>query len=380
MKDFDFNNPVRIHFGHTSLSKLPEEIKRYGTKVLLVYGGGSIKKYGHYQAITEELEKSNLSFIDFGGNILPSYAKVLEAIDIVKQEKIDVILGVGGSTVMDMAKIIAFGAKNDNLWAYLSEELPNEACDMLPVGEIPTFPSGGSEVDSAAEIDDYETGEHGALYGRYPSFAILNPAFSYSINPKETAYGALVSFAQASSAYFGGESPIADGLSESVLRQILKDVEVALKDPENYDARANLMWASALTTIGILNRGKEGYWSMYASESLAENLFGIPYRYATAVIFPKWLKAISDHEPNKAVQYMTRVLNVDPEGKDAKQIIEEGVYRIQAVFERFGIASNYKEFKDYIVDEELMRKIETIAEDDDVLSKKEVIDMFVKCL
>lgn len=139
----------------------------------------------------------------------------------------DVVLGIGGSVCMDMAKVIAFGVKNDNLWDYLSGKVPPDGLDMLPVGEIPTFPSGGSEVDAAAEIEDHESGERGSLYGRYPSFAILNPELTYSVNQKETAYGAMVTFAQLFSNYFGGSSRISEGFSETVMRTILDSTPVA---------------------------------------------------------------------------------------------------------------------------------------------------------
>jgi len=380
MFDFTYQNPVIIHFGKDSLKNLPLEIKKYGSTAMLVYGGESLKKYGHYQKIVDVLLNENIKIIDFGGNTRPSYQRVLDAIQIAQDEHVDVILGIGGSSVMDMAKIIGFGVKNKDLWSFLSEEKSNKDFDMLPVGEIPTYPSGGSEVDSAAEIDYFETGEHGALYGKYPKFAILYPEFSYSVSPKETTYGALVAFAQLSSSYFGGESSIADGLIESVLKQVLLNLDIVLNKPNDYDARANLMWASALNTLGILNRGKKSLWSIYASESIAEDILKIQYRYAIAIIFPKWLKAIVKHYPMNGLSYMKNVMHVDPLDKTDQQIIEEGLIKLENMFKEYGIATSYKEFAQYEVNDQFLDLVHQTIEEDDVLSKQEVEEMFVQCL
>lgn len=341
MLNFSYNNPVIIHFGSGALEKLSEEIKKYGEKVLLVYGGNSLKSSGNYEKITDVLIKNQISYVDFGGNITPSYTKVLEAIKISKQENVDVVLGVGGSSCMDMAKVIAFGVKNDNLWDYLSGEiLPNDR-EMLPVGEIPTFPSGGSEVDAAAEIEDHERGLRGSLYGRYPSFAILNPELTYSVNQKDTAYGALVTLAQAFSSYFRGTSRIAEGFSETVMRTILDNVSIVLKNPSDYEARANLMWASAVTTSGMLRCGKESAWSLYGCETIAEELFNVKYREAVAVIFPKWLRAISKYYNDAVYNYAVNVIKVDASGKSKTQIIKEGIAATQNIFSQYGIADTY---------------------------------------
>ena len=379
MFNFSYNNPVKIHFGNDALEKFPEEIKKYGKKALLVYGGNSLKSSDNYKKITDELTKNKISYVNFGGNIVPSFQKVLEAIKICKQENVDVVIGIGGSSCMDMAKVIAFGVKNDNLWDYLSGKLSPNDREMLPVGEIPTFPSGGSEVDAAAEIEDNERNVRGSLYGMYPSFAILNPELTYSVNQKNTAYGALVTFAQAFSSYFRGNSKIAEGFCETVMRTILDSVAIVLKNPSDYEARANLMWASAVTTSGMLRCGKDSAWSLYGCETIAEELFHVKYREAVAVIFPKWLRAISMHYSDALYNYAVNVIKVDVSSKSKAQIIEEGIALTQNIFSQYGIAATYNEIAEVPEKEVILETLKEF-EDDDVLTREEVKDMILKCI
>ncbi|GFP74540.1 iron-containing alcohol dehydrogenase [Clostridium fungisolvens] len=379
MLNFSYSNPVTIHFGSDALEKLPQEIKKYGNRVLLVYGGDSLKSSGNYEKITAVLTKNQISYVDFGGNVTPAYSKVLEAVKICKVEAVDVVVGIGGSVCMDMAKIIAFGAKNDNLWDYLSGELSPNDKEMLPVGEIPTFPSGGSEVDAAAEIEDHESGARGSLYGKYPSFAILNPELTYSVNQKETAYGALVTFAQLFSNYFGGNSKIAEGFCETVMRTVLDSMPVVLNDPKHYEARADLMWASAVNTFGMLRCGKESAWSLYGCETIAEELFHVNYRQAVAVIFPKWLKAMGYHYSNQVYNYAVNVMDVNPSAKSKTEVIEEGIAITESVYKQYGIAVTFNEIAEVPEKEVILEALKEF-EDDDILTREEVKDIILRCI
>ncbi|WP_287822456.1 iron-containing alcohol dehydrogenase [Clostridium sp.] len=379
MLNFSYNNPVTIHFGSDALEKLPKEIKKYGKRVLLVYGRNSLKSSGNYEKITDVLIKNQISYVDFGGNVTPSYAKVLEAVKICKEENVDMIISIGGSVCMDMAKVIAFGAKNDNLWDYLSGKLSPNHREMLHVGEIPTFPSGGSEVDAAAEIEDHERGARGSLYGKYPSFAILNPELTYSVNQKETAYGAMVTFAQVFPHYFGGSSKIAEGFGETVMRTILVNVAIVLKNPSDYEARSNLMWASAVNTLGILSCGKERPWSLYGCETIEEEIFHVNYREAVAVLFPKWLRAVSKHYSDTVYNYAVRVMNVDANGKDKIQVVEEGIAATESIYRQYGIAVTFNEIAEVPEKETILEALKEF-EDDDVLTREGVKDMILKCI
>lgn len=379
MLNFSYHNPVMIHFGSDALEKLPGEILKYGKRALLVYGGSSLKSSGNYDRITEVLTKNQISYVDFGGNVTPSYAKVVEAVKLSRQEDVDVVLGIGGSVCMDMAKVIAFGVKNDNLWDYLSGKLPHKGLEMLPVGEIPTFPSGGSEVDAAAEIEDHESGERGSLYGRYPSFAILNPELTYSVNQKETAYGAMVTFAQLFSNYFGGSSRISEGFCETVMRTILDATPVALNNPSDYESRANLMWASAVNTLGMLNRGKESAWSLYGCETIAEELFHVNYRQAVAGIFPKWLRAMSNHFGDEVYNYAVKVMKVDPDPRTRIQVIEAGITLTEDVFRKYGIPGTFNDIAEVPETDAILEALEAF-EDDDILTREEVKEMILRSI
>ena len=379
MTNYMYMNPVIIHFGKDSVKQLPEEIKKYGSRVILIYGGSSLKASGNYDIITDELSRNGISWVDFGGNTKPSYQKVLEAIELCKNENVDVVIGIGGCSCMDMAKIIAFGVKNDNLWDYLSHKLSPVGKETLPIGEIPTFPSGGSEVDFAAEIDDLVSVEHGALYGIYPTFAILNPLFTFSVDRRNTAYGALVSFAQACSCYLSGKDMIADGFCETVLKTIMQNLKTVLDTPDDYEARASLMWASALTTSGILNCSKESSWSLYASEGFAEKLFGINYREAVAVIFPKWLRMIAQNHAENVYRYAINVLLVEPASRTQQEVIEEGIEKTKEFFKQCGIAVTYNQITELPDKEKIDRALES-AQADDMLSAEQVKEMILNCI
>lgn len=379
MHDFHYTSPANLYFGKDSAREIPAIVGTH--KVMLVYGGQSLKQNGVYQTITDVLEQSHVAWVDFGGNTEPSYQRVLEGIDICKRENVGCVIGIGGCTCMDMAKVIAFGVKNEDLWNYLSFQKPVTGKeDRLMIGAIPTYPSGGSEADEAAEIDDLETGVHGSLYGIYANFSILNPEFTYSLDAAQTAYAAMVTFIQASVCYLGGNSPIAEGFTRSVLDTIRSSVAVALKNPRNYEARASQMWASALATMGILSCGKDRSWawSIYSDLEIIRKWMPIPYRQAVTVLFPRWLKAKAVYHGDEVRRYMVDVMGVDG-NLSVPQAVEEGMNRLLALFAEYGLPMTYDAFGKTPSRQELMGSMQA-SQDENELTAEELTEMFMNCM
>lgn len=381
MLDFKFFTHANIYFGKDSIKEIGSIVGEHTRKVMLVYGRNSAKRNGAYSTVTSALEAGGITWVDFGGNTVPSYQKALEAIEICKREQIGCVIGIGGCTCMDLAKVIAFGVKNDDLWGYLSFEKPITGKeDHLLIGAVPTYPSGGSEADEAAEIDNMETGEHGSLYGIYADFSILNPEFTYTLDKTNTAYAAMVTFAQASVCYLGGYSPIAEGFTKTVLDTIRSSVKTALKNPMDYNARADQMWASALATMGILSCGKDKSWawSLYSDLEIIRKCMDIPYRQAFTVLFPRWLKAKAVRHGDDVRRYMVSVMGVAG-SLPIDEAVEKGTQRIIEMFTENGLPMFYNDFGEIPSKEELKKEAEIAAAENE-LSTSEILSMFMECM
>lgn len=250
----------------------------------------------------------------------------------------------------------------------------------LLIGAVPTYPSGGSEADEAAEIDDQERGEHGSLYGIHADFSILNPEFTYSLSKEQTAYAAMVTFAQASVCCLGGYSPIAEGFTPTVLDAIRTSVKIALSDPKNYQARAAQMWASALTTLGILSCGKDKSWawSIYSDLEIIRRCMPISYRQAITVLFPRWLEAQAVHHGDEVCRYMMSVLGVDG-SLPAENAVREGARRLVDLFESVGLPMTYDAFGKTPTQEEL-EAAAAAEHDSSSLSQEELTNMYLACM
>lgn len=359
MKDFHFKVPMNVYFGKNAMENMPAEIKPHTNKVMLVYGGGSIKRNGAYDQIISVLNNAGIEYVDFGGNTNPWYSNVLKGVELARKENVGCVIGIGGSTCMDMAKIIAVGVKHDNLWEKLTSDPYTADQPRLLVGAIPTFPSGGSEAGFGAEVDDEKTGKHGSLYAFAPDFSILNPEFSFTLDPLATAYGAMVTFIQVSLNHLGGEFALTERITEAILDVIRESAETAIKEPENYEARANQMYASTFGTNGIPAKGKEIGWSyeMYDYSGVMRKLMGLAYRQGFTVIFPSWLKAEAKYHGEEVKKYLVRVWGVD-DSLPTAEACEKGVQIIKDYFVSLGIPMKYNAYGPLPTDEEMIAAVE----------------------
>ena len=346
MIDFTFNNPIRFYFGKDSLPNLSKELlKANAKKVLLVFGSNSLKASGNYDKITANLQGNDIEWFDFGGNSQPSLERIEEGIEFCKANDIQAVIGIGGATCIDMAKVIGYGVKNDNVWDKLSKTTFVEDYESLIVGAIPTYPSGGSEADNSAEVDHLAIREHGTLLGLYPDFSILSPEFSYTLNEKNTALGAMVTYIQVSVNYLGNNSsPIAEGFIETLLKVLVESTERLIESGNDYDARANVMWASSMSTFGLLSSGKNNGWAfqIYSDIEILRKWLDIPYRQAILTLFPNWLvQKAHNHEPD-VYKYFDNTLLDESKTRGLGETIIGGSEELKRLFNRFDIETVIK--------------------------------------
>ncbi len=302
MKDFIFQNTDRVYFGKNALDYLGAEIKKYGKRVLLVYGGGSIKKNGLYDAVVNAVKAEGLKLFELSGvEPNPRHTTANKGAMICKKNKIDVVLAVGGGSTIDCAKGIAAAAvtKSGEVWDLVKTY--TWVGKALPVIAVLTNAATGSEMDEWAVISNMDTNEKIGLGGDalIPKAAFENPEYSYTLPDYQTACGAFDIFNHVLDNYYlAGEDSfdLITEFQESVMRAVVKWAPVAMKEPENYEARANLMWASSMALNGILDAGTLHNCACHAMEHELSAYYDITHGHGLAIVAPRWLTYILDEK------------------------------------------------------------------------------------
>lgn len=348
MINFEYQNPTKIIFGKGSLEKFPKEVMNYGNHVLLVYGR-SVKQNGIYNQIVEYFNQNNIKYYDLSSVTYPSLDCVYKGIEIAKKNHVNIVLGIGGGTCIDVAKSIALGAANDvDIWDVLSRKVSWDNLNCLPIGAIVTVAGSGSEMDGNSEIENTETGVHGSIGSfqkTYPTFAILDPELTYSCPWKLTAYHTMTIVVQAMEQYLidTGDTPIQDGFVEVVCKTVMDSLRVLKNDLNNYSARANIMWASALTCNRILGRGKGADWLGGAIGGLIDDPLNLTYAQGIAITWPKYLLTCYKDHLQTMKSFALHVMNIDPTSKTDEEIAHEGAQALQDFYKEMGIATTAKE-------------------------------------
>lgn len=294
MNGFTYHLPTKVYFGKGQVSALPEALAPYGKRVLLVYGGGSIKKMGLYAEVMAHLADMGAEVYELDGVAPnPDIASVREGVKLCKAHDVEVILAVGGGSVIDCAKFIAIGAKVDfDPWLFAGAHgAPIK--EALPLVSILTLSATGSEMDSASVISNRETKEKlGRLHPlMLPKASILDPSLTYSVSPFQTACGAVDIISHILEVYFNLNQDLAmlDGIMESLLKTVIHFAPIALEKPEDYEARANLMWASSWAINGFIVGGKRQNWSVHDIEHELSAYYDITHGLGLAILIPRWL-------------------------------------------------------------------------------------------
>ena len=316
MKNFYYSIPTEIFFGRDQIEVLAEQIKKYGDKVLIVYGGGSIKRNKLYDKVTSMFEENNIRFWELPGvEPNPRITSVKRGIEICREHDIEVVLAVGGGSTIDCSKIIAAGYHYDgDAWDLVLDS--SKIDKALPIATVLTLAATGSEMDAGAVITNLETNQKlGTGHPNIiPKFSILDPTYTFSVPKHQTAAGTADIMSHVFEAYFSNtkEAFLQDRMAEAILKTCIQYGPIAMDEPENYEARANLMWASSLAINNLLSYGKETEWSAHEMEHELSAFYDITHGVGLAILFPYWMEyALNDKTLNKFVDYGVNVWGLD---------------------------------------------------------------------
>jgi alcohol dehydrogenase YqhD (iron-dependent ADH family) len=342
MESFEFSSPTKIIFGKGTEERTGEEVKLYSSKILFLYGTGSIKKTGLYDRIAASLKKSDVEFIELSGvQPNPRLKLVEEGIGTCKEHGIGFVLAVGGGSVIDSAKAIGAGACYDGpVWDFFPATRAVTEC--LPIGVILTIPAAGSEASQFAVITREDTEEKLPMRGEVlrPRFAILNPELTFTLPPYQTACGCVDIMGHVIERYFTTvpNVDLTDRLCEAVLKTVIANAPVVLAEPENYAARAEIMWAGTLAHNDLLSTGRIGDWSSHRIEHELSAIYDITHAAGLAVIYPAWMKYSFKKDIKRFVQFAVRVWGVDLPFESEERIALEGIRRMECFFKELGLA------------------------------------------
>lgn len=361
--EFTYYNPVKLFHGATKIGEVAEEVKSFGDKVLLITGGESFHKNGYFDKLKTELEEKNVQIYEISGNRKPLLSTVRKGMELVKAENISSILGIGGGVCMDLAKTIAFGVKQTtDIWDILSYAKSPDIMEHLPVGTIVTFPSSGSDMNGSTQITNDETGENAGLAEVYPNFSWQNPEYMLSIENEALISAQMTAYVQLALGYIGlGKSDIAENTSLALMNTLLDNLDKAIADSNDVDARSTLMTISALTVNGLTTLGKAGDWVLYPLNAIVMDYCNVAYKPCITVIFPYWIKMIYDGQ-EEINSYFNKAFDVVIEGREKKDILKDGLKAIFKLYRKYNLPINYSEIHEVKENSEaLQESLEMLA-------------------
>ena len=391
MQNFTLHTPTKVFFGKGTEKQVGEIIKSYGfSKVLFHYGSGSIKRTGLYDTVTASLREAEISFVELGGvEANPKLSLARKAAELARDEQVEMILAVGGGSVLDSAKAAAAGACNAcDPWEFSSKKRAPEKA--LPVGTILTLAAAGSETSDSCVL----TNEDGWLKRGFnapcnrPLFSILNPELTYTVSKYQTGCGIVDIMMHTLERYFSlnGDNPLTDALAEGLLRTVVEQGKRAIRDPKDYEARAALMWAGSLSHNGLTGCGKT---FMMRCHQLEHELSGAYDRVAhgagLAVIFPAWAKYIYRYNVSRFAQYAVNVWGLPMNFEHPERTALEGIQATEAYFQPIGMPVRLSELDvDDAKFDEMAEKCTFFGKrtlpDYIELGKKEMLDIYRLCL
>ena len=348
MKDFNYCAPTRVIFGKNTELEVGKALKNAGaTRVLMQYGGGSIKKSGLYDRVVKAIRDEGIELFELGGvQPNPHLSLVRKAIEIVREQKIDYLLAVGGGSAIDSTKATAVGAVYDgDVWDfYCGKAVPKKA---MPVGVVLTIPAAGSEGSNSSVI----TNEDGWIKRGLgcdltrPAFAIYNPELTYSLPAYQTAAGATDIMAHIMERYFTNEPDVdmTDRLCESVLKTIIRQAPVAVKEPDNYVARAEMMWASTVAHNDFLSCFRVGDWFSHQLSHELSGMYDATHGAALAVAFPAWMTYVYKHDVQRFCRFAVEVMGVEMDFFHPEETALKGIAALRAFFKSIGMPTTLSE-------------------------------------
>ncbi len=347
MNNYVHDIPTKICFGKGSISYLKQSLQQFGNRVLMTYGGGSVKKSGLYdenlKILNDEFEIFELNGIEPN----PRISSVIKGVEICKENDIDVILAVGGGSTIDCSKAIACGVyyEGDDLWDMITHYEKDRKA--LPLVDILTLSATGSEYDNSAVISNPDTNEKIGAVLTFPSVSICDPTYTFSVSKYQTASGSIDIMSHIMEGYFSvtDDSDLYDGIAETVLKSVIKNMPIALEQPDNYSARANLMADASIACSGIPEYGKEvGSWPCHAMEHELSAYYDITHGVGLAILTPRWMRHIVEKDPSCKWRFVRFARNVwGLEGDDEDELVKAGIDALEDFFRKSGVPMSLSE-------------------------------------
>lgn len=350
MENFVFEYPTKVYFGKGSAKEyLGKELERYGKTVMFAYGGGSIKKNGVYEEITEILREHGKTIVEFTGIMPnPTYAKVLEGAKIARENDVNLILAVGGGSVIDCCKVVALQAVvNEDVWEseIVKRKIPEGS--PIPLGAIVTVSGTGAEMNGGAVITNEEKKIKTGIFSRAPKFSVLDPEYTMSVPFSQVISGAFDTLSHSMETYFGypNADNVSDDINEAVMRSVITNMRVLLRDPQNYEARSNLMWDSAMAENGLLKLGKKTDFQVHQIEHQLGAYTDCNHGQGLAVIHPVYYRHIFKDGLPKFIKFAKNVWGLKKCKKSDKDLALAGIDALAAFIEECGLPTRLTQLK-----------------------------------
>ncbi len=347
--NFIYSNPTKLYFGKDALNGLNEELPKYGKNVLLVYGGGSIKKNGIYDNVVSVLKANGKKIYEDAGVMPnPTAEKLNEGIERAKAAKADLILAVGGGSVCDYAKAVSVSVHcNDDAWDKYFIRFEEPSCEIIPVGCVLTMVGTGSEMNGGSVITNHKQKlKIGHVFGEnvYPKFSIMNPEFTFTLPKYQMISGIYDIMSHILEQYFSGtDDNTSDYIMEGLLRSLIHSADIAAENPTDYEARSNIMWTATWALNTLVAKGKTTDWMVHMlGQAVAAHTDATHGMTLAAVSIP-YYKYILPYGTAKFARYAVNVWNVNPEGKTEKQIAYEGLEVMEKWMRKLGLVMNITE-------------------------------------
>lgn len=358
--NFNYYTPTEVIFGKETECKVGELIQKYhAKKVLIHYGGQSAVRSGLIERIKKSLEVAGISYVELGGVVPnPRLSKVYEGIELGEKEEVDFLLAVGGGSVIDSAKAIAYGIAEpeQDVWELFEHTRSAQCC--LPVGVVLTIAAAGSEMSKGSVITKEVSGEKRSYNNNLalPKFAIMNPELTMTLPDFQTQSGCTDMMMHIMERYFtqGGNMEVTDAIAEGLLRTVMKNAEILHKDPSNYEARAEVMWAGSLAHNGLTGCGNDGGdFACHMMQHELGGMFDVAHGAGLAAIWGSWARYVYRECLNRFVKYAVNVMGVEEKGRD-EDIALKGIEAMEDFYHRIGMPTNLKELGIAPTDEQIV--------------------------
>jgi len=352
MNNFSYCNPTKLIFGKDTVQAITKEVPQYGKRVLLVYGGGSIKRNGLYEDVLKQLKLIDAEVFELEGvEPNPRITSARKGVEICKAHNIDFLLAVGGGSVIDCTKLIAAGAKYEgDPWDLVTKKAMVK--DALPFGTVLTLAATGSEMNSGSVITNWETKEKFGWGSplTFPKFSILDPQNTYTVPLNHTVYGIVDMMSHVFEQYFHktANTPLQDRMCEAVLQTVIEAGPKLIHDLHNYELRETILYSGTIALNGYLSVGAAGDWATHGIEHAVSAVHDIPHAGGLAILFPNWMEHTLHERIDRHVQLAVRVWNVDPVGKSDEEIALEGIECLRKFWTGLGAP---RTLADYNIDE-----------------------------